>query len=91
MTNNDMAVVWTFVGSLATVKLLTSIMILYYFPSWHTLVLVLALSVVWIVPPFYYFTRHSRGRYRLLRARVRRNELLRQEWEVEETQPQSRA
>ena len=85
MTNNDMAVVWTFVGALATVKLLTSIMILYYFPSWHTLVLVLALSVVWLIPPIYYFTRNPRGRYRLLRARARRNELLRQEWEVEET------
>lgn len=85
MTNNDMAVVWTFVGSLITVKLLTSLLILYYFPSWHTLVLVLALSVVWFVPPFYYFTRHSRNRYRLLRVRLRRNELLRQEWEVEES------
>lgn len=88
MTNKDMSVVWAFVGSLATVKLLTSIMILYYFPSWHTLILVLALSVVWIVPPIYYFTRNPRGRYRLLRARVRRNELLRQEWEVEEPQTQ---
>lgn len=85
MTNNDMAVVWTFVGSLMTVKLLTSLLILYHFPSWHTLMLVVALSVAWFVPPIWYFSRHSQSRYRLLRARVRRNELLRQEWEVEET------
>lgn len=91
MTNNDMSVVWAFVGSLATVKLVTSIMILYYFPSWHTLILVLALSVVWIVAPLYYISRNPRGRYRLLRARVRRNELLRQEWDVEESETHHQA
>lgn len=85
MSNKDMAVVWTFAGSLITVKLVTSLMILYYFPSWHTLVLVVALSVVWFVPPVYYFTHYSRSNFRLVRARVRRQELLRQEWEVEET------
>jgi hypothetical protein len=86
-----MAVVWTFVGSLAALKFLTSIMILYYFPSWHTLVLVLALSVAWIVLPFYYIARNPRSRYRLLRARVRRNELLRQEWDVEGSETRRQA
>lgn len=85
MNKNDMAIVWTFIGSLVTLKLLTSIMILYFFPSWHTVLLVVVLSVVWFVPPVYYLTRHSQGRFRLIRARVRRNELLRQEWNVEET------
>lgn len=91
MRNDDMAVVWTFAGSLITVKLLTSLLILYHFPSWHTLVLVLALSVVWFVPPFYYFSRHSQGHFRLLRGRARRNELLRQEWEVDEPAVRNRS
>jgi hypothetical protein len=88
MSKEDKTVVWAFVGSLATVKLLTSILILYYFPSWHTLGLVVILSLFWIAPPLYYLglyvKRYSDGRYRLIRARRRRKELVRQEWEIED-------
>jgi hypothetical protein len=85
MSKEDQTVVWAFVGSLLTVKLVTSILVLYYFPSWHTLVLVVAFSVLWFVPPIAYFGIHSQRRYRLVKVRLRRKELLRQEWETEET------
>ncbi len=90
MTDDDMAVLWTFVGSLVAVKLITSLLILYHFPSWHSVMLVVMLSVIWFVPPLYYLVRNPRARYRLLRARARRHKLLRQEWEVEEPQHRHR-
>ena len=91
MTNDDMSVVWSFIGALFAFKFVTSIFILYYFPSWHTVLFLAVLSTAWFVPPIYYLARNPRGRFRLLRARVRRGELLRQEWEVEEHHPQHRA
>jgi hypothetical protein len=90
VSHEDKTVVWTFVGSLITVKLVTSVVILYYFPSWHTLLLVGALSVAWFLPPVMYLMSKSPGRYRLLRARARRRELVRQEWNVEERTPSNR-
>lgn len=84
MSDDDRAVLWAYVGALSVFKVVTSIFILYYFPSWHTLLFVIALSVMWFAVPVYYVVRNPRGRYRLFRARIRRNELLRQEWEVEE-------
>lgn len=90
MSKEDRSVIWAFVGSLATVKLVTSIMILYYFPSWHTLLLVVALSIAWFIPPIFYLGIHSRARARLVRARMRRKELLRQEWDIAERSPSRR-
>lgn len=90
ISKEDRAVVWAFVGSLVTVKLVTSIMILYYFPSWHTLLLVVALSIVWFLPPIFYLGMHSKAHARLVRARMRRRELLRQEWDVGEESHKSR-
>lgn len=90
MSKGDKQVVWAFVGSLFAVKFLTSLLVLYYFPSWHTLLIVVALSFFWFVPPIYYFSTHSKGHIRLLKARARRKELLRQEWDVEERLPTKR-
>jgi hypothetical protein len=90
MSKEDKSVVLAFVASLATVKLVTSIMIVYFFPSWHTVMLTVALSLVWFVPPIIYLADRSPGRYRLIRGRMRRQELLRQEWEVEESTPSRR-
>jgi hypothetical protein len=90
MSHDDKTVVWTFVGSLVTVKLVTSVVILFYFPSWHTLLLVVALSVAWFLPPLLYLMSRSPGKYRLLRGRARRRELLRQEWNVEERTPRNK-
>ena len=87
MTNEDKSVVWAFVGSLVTIKLFTSVMVLYYFPSWHTLMLVVALSIAWFIPPFFYLGLHTHRRYRLVKVRLRRKELMRQEWDVEERSP----
>lgn len=84
MTDEDKSVVWAFVGSLMTVKLVTSILILYYFPTWHALVLVVALSLLWFVPPVAYLATTSQMKYRLFKVRLRRKELLRQEWDVGE-------
>lgn len=90
MTKDDMSVIWAFVASLFMIKIVTSVMIFYIFPSWHTFLLLVLLSVIWFVVPVAYFSRNSRHRFRLLRARARRKQLLQQEWEVEEHHPQRR-
>lgn len=90
MSNEDKQVVWAFVGSLMTAKLVTSILILYYFPSWHSLMLVVVLSLVWFIPPIAYLGHRSQGRYRLVKTRLRRKQLLRQEWDVGEESHKSR-
>lgn len=84
MSKEDKSVVLAFLYSLVTVKVVTSIMIVYFFPSWHTVMLSVVLSLVWFVPPILYFANLSPGKYRLFKGRMRRAELLRQEWEVEE-------
>lgn len=90
MHNEDLTVVWAFAGALFMVKFVTSIMILYYFPSWTTFMLLILLSIAWFIPPLFYLMHNPKGRYRLWRARVRRRELLRQEWHVENRDPSHR-
>jgi hypothetical protein len=73
------AMIMTLVGF----KLITSVMVFYFFPSLHTLVMVLALSVTWIIAGVYYGGVYSRVKYRLLRGRARRRELIYKEWNVD--------
>ena len=79
----DRAVLTAFVATLVGFKLVTSVMVLYFFPSTHALILVLALSSMWIIAGAIYGGLVTRVKMRLLRARARRRQLLFEEWNVD--------
>jgi hypothetical protein len=72
------------VAILTSFKIITSLLILYFFPSWEAVILVLGLSALWIYIGIWWGGLHSALRLRLVRARIRRNELIRQEWQLDE-------
>jgi predicted membrane channel-forming protein YqfA (hemolysin III family) len=76
-------VLTAFILTLVGFKVVTSIMVLYFFPSLHALVLVIALSSMWVIGGVIYGGIYSRVKLRLLRARAKRNKLLHQEWHVD--------
>lgn len=80
---NERAILKTFVLTLVALKVVTSAMILYVFPSMHALVVVLALSLMWLIAGVTYGGAYSRIKFRLLKARARRRQLLHQEWNVD--------
>lgn len=80
---DDRAVLTAFVLTLVGFKLVTSVMILYFFPSLHALMIVLVLSSMWIFAGVIYGGVYSRVKVRLLRARAKRRKLLYQEWHVD--------
>lgn len=71
------------VVTLGVFKIVTSILILFYFPSWHALIVILALSVPWIAAGVWYGGVVSRVKMRLMRGRMRRKQLLHQEWNLD--------
>ena len=72
------------IATLFAFKIATSILIVWFFPSWEAVVVVLALSVPWIVAAIWYFGVIGRMRYRLMRVRAKRRRLIYQEWHVDE-------
>lgn len=79
----DRAILTAFILTLVGFKLVTSVMVLYFFPSRHALILVLALSSMWIIAGAMYFGAITRVKVRLLRGRARRRKLLHEEWNVD--------
>ncbi|HUG15492.1 MAG TPA: hypothetical protein VMM78_10815 [Thermomicrobiales bacterium] len=82
-TEADRAVLTAFVVTLVAFKLVTSVMVLYFFPSLHALIIVLALSSMWIIAGAIYGGLTTRVKMRFLRARARRRQLLYEEWNVD--------
>jgi hypothetical protein len=81
--DDSRAILITHIATLGGFKIVTSILILYFFPSWSAVLVVLGLSVPWIVAAIWYFGVYSRLHLRLVRMRVRRKELVRQEWNID--------
>jgi hypothetical protein len=81
--DDERAILTTMIMTVVSFKLITSVMVLYFFPSLHTLILVLALSVMWIVAGAIYGGIYSRVKLRLLRARAKRRHLVYKEWHVD--------
>jgi len=71
------------IATLGVFKIVTSIMILYFFPSWHALLVVIGLSIPWVLGGCWYAGFYSRIKLRLIRVRARRKKLLYQEWHVD--------
>ena len=72
------------IAALGLVKLVASVLTLYYFPSWHAVLIVVVLSLPWIVGGGYYLGRTSWFRYRFWKFRHLRKRLLREEWLMDE-------
>lgn len=83
MDDETRSVLIAHAATLGVFKIVTSILILFYFPSWDALLVILALSVPWIVAAVWYGGVVSRVKLRLVRARMQRKRLLQQEWNVE--------
>jgi hypothetical protein len=83
MDRETRSVLIAHIATLAGFKLVTSILILAFFPSWHALIVIVALSVPWVAVGLWYGGVVSRIRLRLVRARMRRKKMLHQEWNVD--------
>jgi hypothetical protein len=64
-------------------KIVTSILIIYYFPSWGAVLVVAGLSVPWVIAAIWYFGIVSHIKLRLIRVRAKRKRLIHQEWNVD--------
>jgi hypothetical protein len=76
----------TLVGMVAVLvgfKVVTSLLVLVFFPSLETALVVVGLSVMWLLAAGWWAASHARAPARLLRARARRRRLIRQEWRAD--------
>jgi hypothetical protein len=89
LSKADKAVIKTQVAALGFVKLVASVLTLYYFPSWHAVLIVAVLSFPWVVGGGYYLGRSSWLRYRFWKYRHLRKRLLREEWLLDEDAPEA--
>ncbi len=83
MDDDDRLILMTFAWTLAAFKLVTSALVLFFFPSVEALLIVVALSVPWVIGGFVYFGFYARIRMRLMRVRARRRQLIYQEWNLD--------
>jgi hypothetical protein len=84
LSDSDRAVIKGQIAALGFVKLVASVLTLYYFPSWHAVVVIAVLSTPWLAVGGYYLARSGRGRYRFWKYRHLRRRLIREEWIVDE-------
>lgn len=77
------ATLWGMALTLIGFKIVTSVLILWYFPSWNALFIVIALSSLWFLPLAYLVPRHVSIRQRIWRMRLKRRELMHQEWNID--------
>ncbi|CAN5767719.1 hypothetical protein BH23CHL2_BH23CHL2_25050 [soil metagenome] len=84
LSDADRAVIKSQIAALGFVKLVASVLTLYYFPSWHAVLIVAVLSLPWLVVGGYYLGRTSWFRYRFWKYRHLRQRLLQEEWNVDE-------
>lgn len=83
MDDDDRLILLAFSWTLIAFKLVTSALVLFFFPSVEALVVVVVLSVPWVIGAFVYFGMYTRIKMRLVRARARRRRLIYQEWNVD--------
>ncbi len=74
---------WTYIWMLVGFKTVTTALILYYTHAFATVAIILALHLPWIVGAVALLGLPSAFWYRLMRARSKRTELLRQEFQVD--------
>jgi hypothetical protein len=84
LSDADRTVIKSQIAALGFIKLVASALTLYYFPSWHAILIVAVLSFPWFVGGGYYLGRTSWFRYRYWKYRHLRKRLLREEWLLDE-------
>ncbi|MEZ4524031.1 MAG: hypothetical protein R3A46_20730 [Thermomicrobiales bacterium] len=89
LSDSDRAVIKGQIAALGGVKLVASVLTLYYFPSWHAVLIVGMLSLPWFIAGGYYLGRSTWLRYRFWKYRHLRKRLLREEWHLDEDAPET--
>ncbi len=89
LSKADKAVIKTQIAAFGFVKLVASALTLYYFPSWHAVLIIAVLSFPWFAVGGYYLGRTSWFRYRFWKHRHLRKRLLREEWFLDEDAPET--
>lgn len=84
MTESDRTLLKAQIATLAGVKLVASILTLYYIPSWHTLLFVVLLSVPWVIGGGWYLYRSGKIGMQRWRVRKLRRRLIYEEWHVDD-------
>ncbi len=84
LSDSDRAIIKSQIAALGGVKLVASILTLYYFPSWQALLIIVVLSLPWIAAGGFFLGRASWNHYRFWKYRHLRERLLREEWNVDE-------
>ena len=87
MSDHDRTILKWRIAALVWVKLATSFLILFYFPSWHAFAIVMLLSVPWLIVGGVYGVRRAPVHYRLWKVRKLRKRLIHEEWHVKEDAP----
>lgn len=84
LSDADRTVIKSQIAALGFVKLVASALTLYYFPSWHAVLIIGVLSLPWLAAGGYFFGRTGWFRYRFWKYRHLRKRLLREEWLLDE-------
>jgi hypothetical protein len=84
LSDADRTVIKGQIAALGIVKLVASVLTLYYFPSWNAVLIISVLSFPWLVAGGYFGGRSSWFRYRYWKYRHLRKRLLREEWLLDE-------
>lgn len=84
LSDSDRALLKGQIIAFGGVKLLASIITLYHWPNWYTVLAIAALSIPWILAGLYFLGRSGWLRYRFWQYRHLRRRLLHEEWNVDE-------
>lgn len=84
LSDSDRAVIKSQIAALGFVKLVASVLTLYYFASVQSVLIVAVLSLPWLVGGGYYLGRTGWFRYRFWKYRHLRQRLLHEEWHLDE-------
>ncbi len=84
MKDSDRQLLWTYVYTFGGIKLVASIVTLYYFWSMTALVAILVLSIPWVLGGIWYIYHLSNKGVRHWKVRKLRRRLVWEEWNVDD-------
>lgn len=84
LSDSDRALLKGQLFALGGVKLFASILTLYHWPNWYTVLAIIVLSIPWVIGGAWYLGRSGWFRYRYWQYRHLRRRLIHEEWNVGE-------
>lgn len=82
MEGEGRAAMWTYIWVMVGFKVITAIMLLYFTHELGAILILIALHIPWIIGAAVLLGAPSAAYYRLVKVRARRDELIRQEFNV---------